>query len=45
MTAEDDGGIKQKLPVGVTNECDRCGAENISGQVHCAVCGGLVNDV
>lgn len=44
-----DGGettpISERLEVGVTNDCDNCGSENISGQVHCAVCGGLVNDV
>jgi len=37
--------IEQRLPIGVTNECDNCGAENISGQVHCAICGRLVRDV
>ena len=45
MAAEDYEEIQQNLPIGVTAECDQCGAENISGQVHCAVCGGLVNDV
>jgi len=37
--------IEQRLPIGATIECDHCGAENISGQVHCAVCRGLVRDV
>ena len=45
MSEQDDGEIEQNLPIGITNECDNCEAENISGQVHCAVCGGLVNDV
>jgi len=30
-----------KLP---DNECDKCGSNNVPGQVLCAVCGGPVND-
>jgi hypothetical protein len=40
-----EDGIERLDEIGLTNECDNCGSENISGQVHCAVCGGLVKDV
>lgn len=31
--------------LGPANPCDNCGADNVQGQVMCAVCGGMVTEV
>jgi predicted RNA-binding Zn-ribbon protein involved in translation (DUF1610 family) len=31
--------------LGPPNPCDNCGADNVQGQVMCAVCGGMVTEV
>ena len=32
-------------PLGPPNPCDNCGADNVQGQVMCAVCGGMVTEL
>lgn len=42
---EKDGRNYSDGPSLPPNPCANCGADNVPGQVMCAVCGGLVSDV
>jgi hypothetical protein len=42
---EKEGTNYSDVDLGPPVECDQCGSDNVAGQVHCAVCGGLVSNV